>query len=65
MNFASWLNEETRKMDWIDMALTKVSCFAFGVLLAILIPQLTEINILWIIAVWILLAIRPVYRFFK
>jgi len=65
MNLTSWLNEKTKKMDWIDMALTKVSCFAFGVLLVVLIPQLLQINLLWIVAIWIILAIRPIYRFFK
>jgi len=65
MNLISWLNEKTKKMDWIDMALTKVSCFAFGVLLVVLIPQLLQINVLWIVAIWIILAIRPIYRFFK
>lgn len=65
MNLTTWLNEKSRKLDWLDMALTKISCFAFGVLLAALIPELLGINVLWIVAIWILFAIRPIYRFFK
>ena len=65
MNFISWLDEKTKKLDWIDTALTKISCFAFGILLVVLIPKIIEINVLWIIAVWILFAVRPLYRFFK
>jgi len=62
MNFKSFMNSKVNKMDWLDMGLIKWSCIAFGILLAILIPQLTEINVWWIITFVIILAIRPVYR---
>ena len=65
MTFISQLNERTKKLDWMDMALIKASCIAFGILLAILIPRLVEINILWIIVIWLIFATRPLYRFFK
>jgi hypothetical protein len=65
MSLTSWADSKLKKLSWVDMAFTKVSCFAFGILLARLIPGLIEINILWIVAVWILLAIKPLYSFFK
>jgi len=65
MSLGNWVSEKTRKLDCLDLSLTKISCFSFGVLLAILIPSLTEINVLWIVAVWLLLGARPIYRFFK
>lgn len=65
MNFTSSLNEKMKKLDWMDVALMKISCFAFGALLVMWFPSLLGINILWIITLWIILAIRPVYRFFK
>jgi hypothetical protein len=64
MNIFNAVNHGVQKMDWLDMAMVKIACFAFGILLAIFIPRLTEISVWWIIAVWLLAAIRPVYRFF-
>jgi len=65
MGLTSWANSKLNKLSWVDMAFTKVSCFVFGILLAQLIPELIEINILWIIAAWIILAIKPLYSFFS
>lgn len=62
MSFAFFLNSKVKKMDWLDLGLIKWSCIAFGILLSILIPQLTEINVLWIIVIVIILSIRPIYR---
>ncbi len=62
MSFKSCLDSKVKKMDWLDVGLIKWSCIGFGLLLAILIPQLAEINIWWIVAIVIILAIRPGYR---
>ncbi len=56
------MNSKVSKMDWLDIGLIKWSCVAFGILLAILIPKLTEVNIWWYIAIVIILAIRPGYK---
>ncbi len=56
------MDSKVKKMDWLDVGLIKWSCIGFGLLLAILVPQLTEINIWWIVAIVIILAIRPGYR---
>jgi len=65
MNFISYLNKKIAKLDWVDIAFMKISCFAFGILLVFLIPGLMKINVLWIIVIWILFAIRPIRRFFR
>lgn len=65
MSITSWADSKLDKLNWVDMAFTKVSCFVFGILLARLIPGLLEINILWIVVAWILLAIKPLYSFFS
>lgn len=65
MSFGSWLNLKVKELDWLDIALVKLSCVAFGVLLVVLIPKLVEINVWWIVAVVILLAERPAYRVLK
>ncbi len=65
MSFRTWTDSKIKKLGWADMALVKLSCIAIGVLLAALIPSLIEINIWWIVAVAILLAIKPAYKVFK
>ncbi len=62
MNLKSYLNSKVNKMDWLDIALIKWSCIAFGVLIAILIPQITELNIWIVVGLVVILGIRPGYR---
>lgn len=65
MSLISWANSKLNKLDSTDMALVKISCFTFGVILARLIPVLTEINIWWLLILWIILAIKPLFKFFS
>jgi hypothetical protein len=65
MSLISWANSKLNKLDSIDMAFVKISCFAFGIILARLIPVLTEINIWWFVILWIALAIKPLFKFFS
>lgn len=51
-------------MDWLDVGLMKWSCIVFGIILAILIPALIEINIWWLVAVVVILGLRPFYRIY-
>jgi len=62
MSISSFLDSKIKKMDWLDIGLVKWSCIAFGVLLVILFPGLLEINAWLVVAVVIILAIRPFYR---
>lgn len=62
MSLNSFFNSKVKKMDWLDIGLLKWSCIAFGVLLTMLIPGLLKIHIGWIIALFIILAARPIYR---
>jgi hypothetical protein len=64
MSLTSYTDEKIKKLDWTDMSLVKASCFAFGIILARLIPWLMEINIWWIVAVWIILSVKPLFKFF-
>ncbi len=66
MNFIDFLNAKIKKMDWLDIGLVKFSCIVFGILLAILIPQLLAINIWYLVILVLLFGIRPTYRaYFK
>ncbi len=62
MNFKSFLDSKVQKMDWLDVGLVKWSCIAFGIMIATLIPAITEISVWWFVAVFIIFAIRPFYR---
>jgi len=60
------MRSKTKKLDVWDMALIKWSCIAFGVLLVIIFPVLTTINIWWLIVLVVILMVRPLYRtYFK
>jgi hypothetical protein len=53
-------------MDWLDIGLIKWSCIAFGIIIAIIFPAITEINVWWYVVISFALAIRPIYRaYFK
>jgi uncharacterized membrane protein YdbT with pleckstrin-like domain len=65
MSFRTWADSKVKKLNWADVALVKLSCIAFGIMLAALIPSLIEINIWWIVAVVILLAIKPTYKAYR
>lgn len=60
-----WKEKFWKRASFADYILVKLSCIAFGVMLAALIPSLIEVNIWWIVAVVILLAIKPLYTVFK
>ncbi len=62
MSLKSFFEAKTKKLDWLDVGLIKWSCIAFGIILAMLIPALLEINIWWFVAIAVILAIRPLYR---
>ena len=60
-----WKEKFWKRASFADYILVKLSCVAFGIMLATLIPSLIEINVWWIIAAVILLGIRPTYTAFK
>lgn len=60
-----WREKVWKKLSFTDYILIKLSCIAFGVMVAALIPSLIEINVWWIIAVVILLAIKPLSTVFR
>lgn len=61
ISFIDWANSIVKKFTIVDVFLIELSSLAFGLLLAALIPSLIKINIWWLIAAIILLAIRPLY----
>ncbi len=64
MSFTSNLNSKVKKMDWLDLALVKFSCIAFGVLLVIMLPEILYKSPWFILFIILLLAVRPSYRIY-
>ncbi len=62
MSFTSFFDSKVQKMDWLDIGLVKWSCIAFGIIIAMLIPALTEISIWWFVAAVVILGARPFYK---
>lgn len=64
MKFINWANDKVKKLDYCDIALTKLTCLVLGVLLAVLIPALLEINVWLLVVLVVILAIKPIYSVF-
>ena len=65
MGFTSWANEKVKKLDFWDIGCIKWSCIFFGVIIGAYIADFTK-QYLWLfIVLAILLAIKPLYKFFK
>ncbi|MDD4625445.1 MAG: hypothetical protein PHI77_01555 [Candidatus Pacebacteria bacterium] len=64
MFLKDWAELKIRKMDWLDMAMVKWSCVLFGILLAIIFPELLSINAWWMAALFAVLLVRPLYRIY-
>ncbi|MFA6336760.1 MAG: hypothetical protein WCX23_02160 [Candidatus Paceibacterota bacterium] len=64
MFLKDWAELKIRKMDWLDMAMVKWSCVLFGILLAIIFPELLSINVWWMAALFAVLLVRPLYRIY-
>ena len=64
MSLINHLNERLKKMDVFDVTLIKWTTIFFALIIVKLIPQIMDINIWWFIALCVLCAIRPCYRFY-
>ena len=66
MNFKKWMNSKVKKLDWIDISLTKLSVVAFTLFLTKLWKPLLSLNWYYYAIIFVLVAIRPMYRvYFK
>lgn len=62
MQIFEWINKGIAGLSLSDIALVKFSSIAFGLLLAALLPALTEIHFIWYLLAMLLLAVKPVYK---
>lgn len=61
----AWLESKIKKLSWLDMALIKLGTLTVGVLLAKLVPSITQVDAIWLLAVAILLVAKPTYKVFR
>ena len=61
MKFITWADAKVKKLNYTDIALTKLTCLVLGILLAVLIPALAGINIWILVVLSVLLAIKPIH----
>lgn len=61
----NWINKKTKKMNYLDIGLIKISCIAFGITLTLIIPEIQNINVWWFIAIFVITAIKPIYTVLK
>jgi len=60
-----WVNKKTKNLDVLDIGLTKLAVF-FGTLCIVkFLPVLLSAPWYWYLIAAIILAIRPMYRFFS
>lgn len=66
MSFTNWMNSKVEKLDWMDIGFVKLSVFAFTLLIAKLWTQILALEWYWYAIIFVLAAIRPLYRaYFK
>lgn len=64
MSCFEWANKKVKKMDWIDIALTKLGVAAFILMLATFWPVLLDFPWYWYAIIFVLAAIRPWTKMF-
>jgi hypothetical protein len=59
------LNKRIKNFDWMDLGLTKWSMFAFTLMIAKIWPGILGLAWYWYGLIFVTLAIRPIYRYFR
>lgn len=64
MGFVKWANEKAKNMDIWDIGLTKFTVLFATLLIVKFWPAIVSLDWYWYLAAAIVVAIRPMYRFF-
>ena len=65
MNLVKFWKEKAKKIGYVEIGLIKLSCIAFGLMLAAWIPALTRVNGGWYLLIFLVAAIEPLFKVFK
>lgn len=57
------LNERVKKLTVVDVGLIKASVFFAALFIVKFIPQLSQIRLRYLLILWVLCAIKPIYAF--
>ena len=60
-----WLNEKVKKMDGMDISLTKITVFAFALMIAKLWSPILGLEWYWYGIIFVIAGIRPMTKVFK
>ena len=64
MSLNKWMKKRMKNLDWIDIGLTKWSAAAFILMVAKFWPGILGLEWYWYALIAVVLAIRPVYRYY-
>jgi hypothetical protein len=64
MGLIEWANEKTKNMDVFDIGLTKLTVLFATLLIVKFWPGIVSLDWYWYLAAALVVAIRPLYRFF-
>ncbi|HUV80823.1 MAG TPA: hypothetical protein VMW40_08420 [Candidatus Bathyarchaeia archaeon] len=64
MGFVEWANGKARNMDIWDIGLTKFTMLFATLLIVKFWPAIVSLDWYWYLAAAVVVAIRPMYRFF-
>jgi len=64
MSLITFWNEGIKKMDWLDIGLIKLSVAAFILMLAKLWAPLLSLDWYWYAIIFVLVGIKPLYKFY-
>lgn len=65
MSVFDYANKGIRKMNVVDMSLTKLAVFAFALMLAKIWDPILSLDWYFYAIIWVVAAIVPLYNFFK
>ena len=60
-----WMDKKIKKMNTIDIAFTKISVFAFAIMVAKLWAPILNLEWYWYGAVFVLAALKPIVKLFS
>jgi len=65
MGLFQWTNEKIKNLTWVDMVFTKMAVMAFTLTVAKLWPTILGLDWYWYAGAFLILAMRPLYKFFR
>ena len=65
MSLINFWKEKAKKIGYVEIGWIKLSCMAFGLMLASWIPALTRVNGFWYLLIVVLAAIEPLCKVYK